>query len=395
MIKKIVFLSFISFSIITSCSSDDDSITAPSVEGCTDEDALNYNENATVDDGTCQYSVPADPTTAQLKAEMLTNWADNFIIPNYHNFSDKLTELESSVITFNNFPSIETLEIVRISWLEAYKSWQHIEMFNIGPAEQTFYHLKMNIYPTSTENIQSFLNLGDFSNLDNAPYYSAQGLPAMDYLLFGIAENDTSLVNLYNSNSKYSNYLTEITNRMVSNTNYIINEWVDYRAEFIASVENTATSSVNKMCNDFIYYYEKGFRANKFGIPVGVFSAGNIFPDKVEAYYSENVSRTLALEAIDAIDSFFKGNDESSLMDFISYSATEGMISLSDEIIEQFSLARLSIEGLDSNFANQLNNEFLAMATTYDIIQAGTVLLKTDMLSVLQIATDYVDADGD
>ena len=82
-------------------------------------------------------------------------------------------------------------------------------------------------------------------------------------------------------------------------------------------------------------------------------------------------------------------------MDFIGYSATESMTSLNDEIIEQFSLVRSSIEGLDSNFVNQLNNDSFAMATTYDIIQAGTVLLKTDMLSVLQIATDYVDADGD
>ena len=31
----------------------------------------------------------------------------------------------------------------------------------------------------------------------------------------------------------------------------------------------------------------------------------------------------------------------------------------------------------------------------YDAIQQGTILLKTDMLSVLQIPTDYVDADGD
>ena len=48
-----------------------------------------------------------------------------------------------------------------------------------------------------------------------------------------------------------------------------------------------------------------------------------------------------------------------------------------------------------TNFVNQLNNDFSGMAVTYDKIQAGTVLLKTDMLSVLQIATDYVDADGD
>ena len=103
-------------------------------------------------------------TVWEQKSQMLTNWADNFIITNYQNFSDKLSELEISVATFNSNPNIETLEATRISWLEAYKSWQHVEMYNIGPAEQTYYHLKMNVYPTSTENINALIASGDFSN---------------------------------------------------------------------------------------------------------------------------------------------------------------------------------------------------------------------------------------
>ena len=88
-------------------------------------------------------------------------------------------------------------------------------------------------------------------------------------------------------------YLIEIINRMVSNTNYVLSEWDGFRSNFISSVENTATSSANKMTNDFIYYYEKGFRSNKFGIPVGIFSAGNIYPEKVEAFYNRDVSGLL------------------------------------------------------------------------------------------------------
>jgi hypothetical protein len=217
----------------------------------------------------------------------------------------------------------------------------------------------------------------------------------MDYLLFGVAEDDTSLVNRYTSNSNYTNYLTEIMGRMVSNTNYVKSEWSSYRAGFIASVENTATSSANKMTNDFIYYYEKGFRANKFGIPVGIFSGGNIFPEKVEAYHNENVSKLLALEAMDAIKSFFNGNGNPSLKQFLDNFASEEMPNLSSDINAQLDLGKSSIEGMDSNFVNQLNNDFSGMAVTYDNIQYGTVLLKTNMLSVLQIATDYVDADGD
>ena len=364
MLKKIAYLSLISFALLIGCS----------------------------DDST---SSQTSQTVWEQKSQMLTNWADNFIVPNYQNLSDKLTVLETSVTAFNAAPNLESLETVRTSWLEAYKSWQHVEMFNIGPAEQTFYHLKMNVYPASTENIDAFIASGNFSNLDNAPYYSAQGFPAMDYLLFGLNSDDASIVNLYNSNPNYCNYLSEIMDRMVFNTNYVKSEWSSYRAGFIASVENTATSSANKMTNDFIYYYEKGFRANKFGIPVGIFSGGDIFPEKVEAYHNENVSRLLALEAMDAIKTFFNGNGNPSLKQFLDNFATEEMLGLSSDINAQLDLGKSSIEGLDSNFVNQLNNDFSGMAVTYDNIQAGTVLLKTDMLSVLQIATDYVDADGD
>jgi predicted lipoprotein len=364
MLKKIAYLSLISFALSIGCS----------------------------DDST---SSQTSQTVWEQKSQMLTNWADNFIVPNYQNLSNKLTVLETSVTSFNAAPNLESLETVRTSWLEAYKSWQHVEMFNIGPAEQSFYHLKMNVYPTSTQNIESLIVSGDFSNLDNAPYYSAQGFPAMDYLLFGLTSDDASIVDLYNSNPNYSNYLSEIMDRMVFNNNFVLNEWTSYRADFIVSVENTATSSANKMTNDFIYYYEKGFRANKFGIPVGIFSGGNIFPEKVEAYHNQNVSKLLALEAIDAIKKFFNGNGNPSLKHFLDNFATQDMFNLSSDINAQLDLGESSIENLDSNFVNQLNNEFLEMALTYDIIQAGTVLLKTDMLSVLQIATDYVDADGD
>ena len=112
----------------------------------------------------CSDNSSSDSTSSQTsqtvweqKSQMLTNWADNFIIPNYQNLSNKLSALETSVAAFNTNPNSQTLEATRVSWLEAYKSWQHVEMFNIGPAEQTYYHLKMNVYPASTENIDALI----------------------------------------------------------------------------------------------------------------------------------------------------------------------------------------------------------------------------------------------
>ena len=63
---------------------------------------------------------------------------------------------------------------------------------------------------------------------------------------------------------------------MVNNTNEVIDSWTSYRDVFVSSTENTATSSINKLTNDFIYYYEK-VRANKIGIPAGF--SNDVLPD--------------------------------------------------------------------------------------------------------------------
>ncbi len=158
-----------------------------------------------------------------------------------------------------------------------------------------------------------------------------------------------------------------------------------------------------KLTNDFIYYYEKGFRANKIGIPSGVFS-GNTLLDRVEAFYKKDMSKTLSIEAITAISKFFKGisfhgNSSpkgTSLKDYIEFlETTKNGTSLGQLIIDQFELSRTALNGLNDDFTIQLENNKLDMLITYDIIQVAVVLLKVDMLQALNINVDYIDADGD
>ena len=53
-----------------------------------------------------------------------------------------------------------------------------------------------------------------------------------------------------------------------------------------------------------------------------------------------------------------------------------------------------SIGSLKENFVDQVNENNIEMLKTYDVIQAGVVMLKVDMLQKLNISVDYVDADG-
>ena len=262
----------------------------------------------------------------------------------------------------------------------------------------------MNIYPANVERIE--LNVSNNDNdIEHPNDYPAQGLPAVDYLLYGIGNNDSEILEKFTlENSKYLNYLIVVSNKMIELTDNVVSDWDEsYRNVFIASTDNTATSSINKLTNDFIYYYEKGFRANKFGIPAGVFS-GSVLIDRVEAYYRRNLSKILALEAIDAITNFFNGipyggdsaNSGLSFKNYVEFLETvKNDVPLGQLILDQFTESRSNIANLEDDFTIQLENKKLEMLSTYDIIQVAVVYLKVDMLQALNINVDYIDADGD
>ena len=378
-------------------------ISETSESDTTDSATADGNSSSSDDETTSEDSSSSDNSESQTfdRKALLTNWANNIIIPLYENFNTNLTALSDEITKFNETPNLDNLKLVREKWLDAYKSWQHVEMFNLGKAEETYFQSKMNVYPSDKERIERNLT-NETYNLDNPNNNDAQGFPALDYMLYGSDESDEKIVDKYLlENKKYNTYLSSLIDKMVSNTSVVVNDWNQNKDTYINSTENTSTSSINKITNDFIYYYEKLFRANKIGIPAGVFS-GSKLPDRVEGYYSKIYSKDLALEAMSAIENFFVGkkyNSEEkgeSLESYLNFLNSEkNGTSLSESITDQFKVAKETIDKLNNDFASQVNEDNNKMLVAYDEIQKGVVFMKTDMLQSLSISVDYVDADGD
>lgn len=373
--KRKAFLSILIIALIFACSSSEDG--NPSSGGNVDD----FNRQA-----------------------MLTNWADNFIIPAYQALASDLSALKTDKDAFVANPNQDNLDALRFSWLEAYETWQYVEMFNIGQAEQINYAFQMNVYPTNVSDIQNNIQNGNY-DLASVNNNDAVGFPAVDYMLYGIGENDTMIIDAYTSDAlaeSNKTYLSDLIDQMESLTTIVLNDWTSiYRNEFVNSTANTATSATNKIANDFIFYYEKGLRANKIGIPAGVFSA-TPFSDKVEAFYNKNVSRQLALNGLNAVQKFFNGegfNSTStgeSFKQYLDYLNTiKDGADLSQLINDQFDEAELKIQALNDNFAQQVETDNTKMTVAYDELQKAVVLLKVDMIQAMNISVDFVDADGD
>lgn len=397
--RKTLFILLI-ITVYFSCSTEEIYETEPTVI-----EPISSNNIPTTPDTNTNSNTNNSPTPTSFDREaMLVFWADSIIVPAQQKFQTDLFSLSNSISDFSTNSSQVSLDLVRENWFNAYKSWQRIEMFNIGKAEEINFGVRMNVYPVDTERVEANILSSD-SDIENPNDYAAQGFPAIDYLLYGIGTNDSEILEKYTSeNSKYLAYLLILSNKMTELTDSVISDWNNsYRDNFVASIDNTATSSINKLTNDFIYYYEKGFRANKIGIPAGVFSGGTLL-DRVEAYYRRDISKILAIEAINSVSDFFNGisfNGNTSLTgisfkDYIEFLETiKNDTPLGQLIIDQFESAKTSINNLNDDFTVQLENNKLDMLITYDVIQVAVVLLKVDMLQALNINVDYIDADGD
>ena len=390
--KRKYYLLFI-FAFILSCEKDDDHDYDSEVLGCMDETATNYNDLANVDDGSCVYGDDFS------KSSMLINWYDNIIIPAHNEFYTKLNELKIAVDFFISSPNINTLQNTTDAWLLSYKYWQHIEMFDIGIAEVINFKNKMNVYPTDVDLINLNISNGTY-DLNNNNNFDARGFPAIDYMLHGLEEDPENIVNTFISNPSFQTYLVDLIDNMIYNTELVLNDWINNKQSFVSSTENTATSSINKIANDFIYFFEKGLRANKIGIPAGRYSSDPL-PNTVEAYYKQDVSKELASEALRAAKNFFVGNHfEFNKSNSSGFSFNDYLIDLNNNnlvslIISQFDDAESKINQLDDNFINQIQMNNTQMLYAFDALQQLVVSFKVDMLQALGISVDYIDADGD
>ncbi|WP_235297349.1 imelysin family protein [Portibacter marinus] len=313
---------------------------------------------------------------------MLENWVDLHIKPGYAQYLSALNELAIKNVDFKTAPSTSTLDALRNTYLQAYESWQMVALFEIGEAEKLGMRGYTNTYPTNIEKVKSNIEQQNI-NLALPSTRVAQGFPALDYMLFDKIKADELVEKL--SANDCSAYLDLLISRLQKLATQVNDSWnVEERSSFVQNPE-----SVDRMVNDFLFYYEKYLRAGKVGIPAGVFS-GDPLPMNVEAPYSSKYSKNLLLTALNAAQAFF--NADNSLADYLEF-MDKGEIAIA--INNHWEQAKRLLKDIDPSLKDQINENNLQLLEVYDELQKAVVLLKVDMLQALSIQVDYVDADGD
>ncbi|MCT4581951.1 MAG: imelysin family protein [Flavobacteriales bacterium] len=370
-------------------------------KGCTDSNASNYDEKAKKDDGSCEYNTVGEYD----RTKMLTNLADNYIIPAYTNYETTVIELENKSTAFTGAPSIATLTEIRAAWKSACISWQGVSFIDFGPASDISLKAQTNIYPIDTVLVNSNIASGSY-NLQLPNNFDAKGLQALDYLLYGTGNNAQEVVDYFINTSEAQNYLTAITSELKTNASTVLNNWNNsYSQSFKSnSNDNSQGSSVSILVNALSQHYESYIRKGKVGLPAGVFNgfSQQPMPGHVEALYSSN-SVEYAIAVMDAFRKFVKGNNYNDntegqgLDDYINFVAAKDASgnALETTIENQITTIITALNTHANPLSDEVVNNSSQVMVTYQEMQKLVPLIKVDLTSALGVLITYQDNDGD
>jgi predicted lipoprotein len=284
------------------------------------------------------------------KQAMLTNMADNLILPSYTSFKTALDSLVTVYNTFKASGSLSDFQLVKQKYFTAYLKYQRCDLFEMGPAESTIIRANFNVFPTDTVQIKSNISSGSYdlgvlSNLD------AKGFPAIEFLFFGNNMSELDVVSTFTSSVNRKDYVSNLLTEMVTKTNYVITTWnSSYRNTFVSSLGTDVGSSIGFLVNQI--NFELDYLKNaKIGIPLGKKSLGVPVPGSCEAFYTSK-SINYAKETLLLIENTYlgrsyagangKGFDDYLVHLDIKYNGG----SLSDAINAQFAIAKTKLNAL-------------------------------------------------
>lgn len=345
--------------------------------------------------GACS-STSSDDQSNFDRAAMLENYGNNVILPAFESLQTSVDDLQIAAQDFENERTPEQLETLQAALKDARLAWQDVSPFRFGPAESI---TSLNTYPVDTEKISDRVSSGEYS-FGTIGSADVVGLPALGYLLHGVADTNEQILSMYTTDTDSENrldYLLDNITFIKEQVDTATNDWKasggDYIGMFL-SEENAGTdvgSSLGMLINNYVRHYEKFLRDGKIGIPAGVRSAGTPRPVAVEAYYG-GYSVELATANLNQVERIFTGADGRGLDDNLE---ALNAADLSDEIQTQIDEAQSALEALNDPLSQQIEENNDPVLTTFEEMQQVVTLVKADMTSILGITITYQDNDGD
>lgn len=338
------------------------------------------------------------------KTAMLTNYADNLIVPGYTALQQKLQVLQTASDAFLAAPAPVTQATLKTAYVDAQLQYERITSFHFGPAENALLDIFANFsgsldynfntsgqltgFSIDSVSIENSISTGTYNltTMTRASFYS-QGFPALNYLYFG----PNAIAKFGTNTAARVKYVKDVVARLKGLVDGIVTSWSTYRAEFITNTKTNVGSPIGNMVNQLAYQMDL-LKGPRIGWPFGKQSNGTVFATKVEAYFVGN-SVALAVENAKALKKTYNGGGNGKGLS--DYLVALNKTTLNNDVLAQFDLVATKLSAIPDPLSTSLTTQAAAVEAAYKEIQKLLTLLKTDVASATAVQITFTDNDGD
>lgn len=371
------------------------------------------------------------------RQKMLTDTVDRVIAPTHETLGGEAEALNTAVDDLCADDASESeLEEARTSWRNLQEPLKHIQAwsFNMSPYRGKSFDLsvyKIDKEPAWGDNIEAVIAAGDaryrkdrradgdeepdkpFPDGDttiDADFIAAQnylrrakGYPAVEYLLFGSPDEDTSTLEAYQADGEGAErrcaYLKTASSHAKGKIDGYVEAWNRDGGDFAGMFDSeapddmdwtTVQDSINAMVSQMVFVTKQRLSREMLGGPLGQHGDDPRVPDSESSPYA-GASLDQAEALLTGVENLYRGGDGKSLADLTAFRKQ----SVADLIDERFAAARQALEDVPAPLSEAVENDRAKVEAAQKAIDKLVQAIEADLKTTLGASTTRVVVDND
>ncbi|MET1257035.1 imelysin family protein [Aliikangiella maris] len=339
---------------------------------------------------------------------LLRYLGNDVFVPGYQSLAQASVELVNSAQVFCSSSSLSATELsqLRHAWLTVMDKWQLLQIMRFGPIVKNNYQYRIQFWPDDnnavTNNIENLLSGTQVITESVVANTSvgAQGLPAIEYLIFKADEQVLAEFSDSNTAARRCQLLNAITLNLQTITADLVDRWLASGEDFISDFTGKGiagsgdTSKLDEMVSDVVntlIEQAQFILLNKLQAPLGDNIPG--YTQAAESWRSE-YSKANLVNNLKAFKVVYGENNfgfsrylnevvEADVLDANMQERLQQLVDISEQIEGTYSQA----------LASQTEREKISQLV--ELMQSLIVKLEGDLAKAMNATVGFNGNDGD
>ncbi len=369
-------------------------------------------------------------TLSERKREVLASLGSNVILPTYREFAEEAGALVTATEALAAEQSEANRTAAQEAWADAMRVWQRAEVFQIGIAGMSGtlgvvggMDLRDEIYSfpiVSSCRVDQETLEQDYADADafRRQLVDVRGLDALEYLLFAPTTAntcpETHAINVDGSWAALND--AEITARRAAyartlailvkrHADAVVEAWDPEGGDFLGALSKagetgspfrTAQHGLNDLAGQMIAFADAMMKDMKIGEPAGILGCPtSACLEQLESPWAER-SKDHVLVNLRTVQAIVLGGPPGTeALGFDDLLNDIGAGETATELIAAIEAAIAAVEALEGELGEAITNDPESVTAAFDALSAAITLLKSDLVTILDIELPANFGDND